>query len=193
YYVVSWGEMIRAALPGMRAQVHALVSLTPAGRRALEAGEAALVDASMPAAARGRPEREILGFVADLSAKAGRVVRRADLKRAVESPRRPFLIEGPEEATTLQPTPDQQVAIDAIAALGASGRYATALLHGVTGSGKTEVYLRSIEKVIASGKRALYLVPEIGLTPLLARRMRSRFGDTLALMHSGLSEGERSA
>ena len=287
YYVVSWGEMIRAALPGMRAQVHALVSLTPAGRRALEAGEAALVDASMPAAARGRPEREILGFVADLSAKAGRVVRLADLKRrlgprfraaalsrlrsagllemaevatgpgphprlepvaslsgvetplprgprqreilrhleeaggalrvrellrisratrgalrtletrgairvrAVESPRRPFLIEGPEEATTLQPTPDQQVAIDAIAALGASGRYATALLHGVTGSGKTEVYLRSIEKVIASGKRALYLVPEIGLTPLLARRMRSRFGDTLALMHSGLSAGER--
>lgn len=72
-----------------------------------------------------------------------------------------------------------------------SGKFSPFLLYGVTGSGKTEIYLRSIEEVIRLGKEAIVLVPEISLTPQLVSRFRSRFGNNIALLHSGLSEGER--
>ncbi len=69
--------------------------------------------------------------------------------------------------------------------------YAAFLLHGITGSGKTEVYLRVIEAALARGQSALVLVPEIALTPQLVRRFRARFGDAIAVLHSGLSVGAR--
>jgi primosomal protein N' (replication factor Y) len=65
------------------------------------------------------------------------------------------------------------------------------LLHGVTGSGKTEVYLQVIAVALAAGRTALVLVPEISLTPQLAARFRARFGDLVAILHSGLSETSR--
>ncbi|MCX4314659.1 MAG: DEAD/DEAH box helicase family protein, partial [Clostridia bacterium] len=65
------------------------------------------------------------------------------------------------------------------------------LLFGVTGSGKTEVYLHCIDETLKSGKTAIMLVPEISLTPQVMRIFRSRFGDDVALLHSGLSDGER--
>lgn len=65
------------------------------------------------------------------------------------------------------------------------------LLHGVTGSGKTEVYMRVIEKTVAEGKRAIVLVPEISLTPQMVSRFKSRFGKRIAIIHSGLSLGEK--
>ena len=65
------------------------------------------------------------------------------------------------------------------------------MLHGVTGSGKTEVYLRTIGEVIKKGREALVLVPEISLTPQLVKRFRSRFGDEVTVIHSALSDGER--
>jgi primosomal protein N' (replication factor Y) len=65
------------------------------------------------------------------------------------------------------------------------------LLHGVTGSGKTEVYLRVIAEALAVGKTAVVLVPEISLTPQLAARFRARFGDQVAILHSGLSDQAR--
>ena len=67
----------------------------------------------------------------------------------------------------------------------------TYLLHGVTGSGKTEVYMSAIDDVIKQGKTAIMLVPEISLTPQVLGNFRSRFGDNVALLHSGLSAGER--
>jgi len=67
----------------------------------------------------------------------------------------------------------------------------TYLLFGVTGSGKTEIYLNIISKVVAEGKKAIMLVPEISLTPNMLKLFRSRFGDKVALLHSGLSAGER--
>ena len=65
------------------------------------------------------------------------------------------------------------------------------LIHGVTGSGKTEVYLELIDRTIQSGKTAILLVPEIALTPQTFRQLRARFGDSAAILHSGLSAGER--
>ena len=65
------------------------------------------------------------------------------------------------------------------------------LIHGVTGSGKTEVYLNLIEDVVKKGKTAIMLVPEIALTPQMFSRLKARFGDLSAILHSGLSKGER--
>lgn len=85
-------------------------------------------------------------------------------------------------------TPAQAAALETIQGL-EPGQ--TALLHGVTGSGKTEVYLQAIAPVLARGQSALVLVPEIGLTPQLTDRFRARFGAQVCVYHSGLSDGER--
>lgn len=72
-----------------------------------------------------------------------------------------------------------------------SGVYAAFLLHGVTGSGKTEVYMRAMRICLELGRAAMMLVPEIALTPVFSRRLRSNFGDQVAIFHSSLSKGER--
>src|SRR5699024_10588422 len=64
------------------------------------------------------------------------------------------------------------------------------LLHGVTGSGKTEIYLQAIEQVLLKGKEAIVLVPEISLTPQMVTRFKGRFGSQVAVLHSALSAGE---
>lgn len=93
----------------------------------------------------------------------------------------------------IEPTAAQAAAIEAIAnGLDASGG-AELLLHGVTGSGKTEVYLAAIEAARARGRQAVLLVPEIALAPALVRRLLARFGERVSLLHSGLSDGERAA
>jgi primosomal protein N' (replication factor Y) len=79
----------------------------------------------------------------------------------------------------------------ALAVIQQQKNYARILLHGVTGSGKTEVYLQAIAPILAVGKSALVLVPEIGLTPQLTDRFRARFGDRVCVYHSQLSDGER--
>jgi primosomal protein N' (replication factor Y) len=82
-------------------------------------------------------------------------------------------------------TAEQEAALQAIEP---GGRH---LLHGVTGSGKTEVYLRAAADTLAAGRGVIVLVPEIALTPQTVQRFQARFGDTVALLHSALSEGER--
>lgn len=72
-----------------------------------------------------------------------------------------------------------------------AGRFASLLLHGVTGSGKTEVYLNLIEQALALGRSAIFLLPEIALTPQTLSRISARFGDRVAAIHSGLSAGQR--
>ncbi|HEY6696567.1 MAG TPA: DEAD/DEAH box helicase, partial [Solirubrobacteraceae bacterium] len=88
-----------------------------------------------------------------------------------------------DRAVTL--TPEQE------AALAAVRRGGSHLLHGVTGSGKTEVYLRACAETLAAGRGVIVLVPEIALTPQTVARFQARFGDTVALLHSALGEGER--
>jgi primosomal protein N' (replication factor Y) (superfamily II helicase) len=92
---------------------------------------------------------------------------------------------------TLPPTdltPAQATALSAITALEPGGG---ALLFGITGSGKTLVYLEAVRRVLAAGQGAIVLVPEIGLTPQAVSRFRGAFGDEIAVLHSGLSDGER--
>jgi len=104
-----------------------------------------------------------------------RVWRRPTLPDPARIPRPPLLSEQAE----------------AVAAIAAGKPGDVFLLQGVTGSGKTEVYLHAIEEVVAGGRQALVLVPEIALTPQTVARFRDRFGEAIAVLHSGLGEGER--
>jgi len=88
-------------------------------------------------------------------------------------------------------TDDQGEALAGLSAALEAGRYSASLLHGITGSGKTEVYLRLIAAAREGGGGAIVLVPEIALTPQLAQRFRQRFGDQVTVLHSGLSAQQR--
>ena len=90
------------------------------------------------------------------------------------------------------PNPMQQAAFDRIHEAVRSRKFATFLLHGVTGSGKTEVYLNAIAATLEEGRGALLLVPEIALTPAMAGQFFSRFGDRVAILHSAFTDSERS-
>ncbi len=92
-------------------------------------------------------------------------------------------------ATPPEPNPAQQSAIESV--LKAMEGYAVFLLEGVTGSGKTEVYLRLLERILERGQQAMILVPEINLTPQLEARFRARFAAPLVVFHSGLNDTER--
>ncbi len=107
--------------------------------------------------------------------------------RDIEVGRDPFWNKkvGSDVAPTL--TEEQRQVVESIDING----YSKNLIYGVTGSGKTEVYLRLIKKVLDSGKNAIVLVPEISLTPQITNRFLARFGDVVAILHSGLSLGER--
>ncbi len=101
---------------------------------------------------------------------------------------------GTGAATRREPpifTAEQAAAFERLSALAAQEAFHTALLHGVTGSGKTEIYLRLASEVRQRGRGVLMLVPEIALTPAVAAIFRATFGDRVAIQHSGLSDGER--
>lgn len=103
----------------------------------------------------------------------------------VEVKRTPYrYMECDDNTVTL--TEEQAAAVSCI-----TGGKGVFLLHGVTGSGKTEVYMRCISEALAAGKTAIMLVPEISLTPQVLKNFRRRFGENVAILHSGLSEGER--
>ncbi len=107
---------------------------------------------------------------------------------------RPAMASG-EGERQVQPRPQltagQREALEAIAQARAARNGSVVLVDGVTGSGKTEVYLQAIEAVLAEGRTACVLVPEISLTPQTVARFRGRFGDRVAVMHSRMSDGER--
>jgi primosomal protein N' (replication factor Y) (superfamily II helicase) len=119
-----------------------------------------------------------------LSNKGYIVIEEREVLRT-ESDENAGSLTGNEAAKIL--TPDQRNALSKIR----EAKNTTILLHGVTGSGKTEVYLQAIAPLIENGKSALVLVPEIGLTPQLTDRFRARFGSKVSVYHSGLSDGER--
>lgn len=96
-----------------------------------------------------------------------------------------------QSSEPLSRTPEQEVVYHQLAQALDARQHEVFLLHGVTGSGKTEVYLQTIERCISSGRQAIVLVPEISLTPQMVERFKGRFGGKVAVMHSRLSGGER--
>jgi len=119
--------------------------------------------------------------VKSLEQKGGVVIQLREVLRTENSPR---IVA--DQAKSL--TSEQAAAVQAIATLQGFNRV---LLHGVTGSGKTEVYAQAIAPLLEQGKSVLVLVPEIGLTPQLTDRFRARFGSAVQVYHSALSDGER--
>jgi primosomal protein N' (replication factor Y) len=108
-----------------------------------------------------------------------------------EVERDPFDAEAPVEPPPETLNPAQQSVVDALRGALDSARPGAALIRGVTGSGKTVIYTRLIEAALEAERSALVLVPEIGLTPQTVARFRALFGDAIAVLHSGLSTGER--
>lgn len=114
------------------------------------------------------------------------------VKKAVEVYRNPLAgFEDDEKPKPVTLNEQQQAALDQIASAINKRRSKTFLLEGITGSGKTEVYLHAISKALSQGRNALMLVPEISLTPQMVRQVKARFGNQVAVLHSALSEGEK--
>ncbi len=198
YYHHPLGEVIHTALPvrlrqgrsadsgGVtvwtltlegKAMDPATLKRAPAQRRLLEA----------LAAAPDGMEAELL---AQVSARWAAALKTLRTKRWVSSYQRDsWPVSIIETQASPELNPGQRSAVAAVTA--ELGRFHPFLLHGVTGSGKTEVYLNVIEQVLAQGKQALVLVPEISLTPQLVDRFARRFRVPIALLHSGLNDQER--
>ena len=141
----------------------------------------------------GVPVEELLAAFPGARPHLRRLAARGlvELRSAPAGPAR--LTDAPWGGGPVRETPAQAAALAELRHALDAGGYAPFLLHGVTGSGKTHVYLEAIAHARALGRGALALVPEIALTPQLAGRFRARFGDEVAVLHSGLTDRERLA
>jgi len=208
YYAAGVGDAIPLLLPpmarGARVDAHKtrrVASITAGGLEARELAtgkqkEALDLLAAAPEgigtadlAARGLPADLVSrllrrGFV---SVRHDRIDRDPFAGTATRSQVSTSTSGGP--ARTL--TGEQEAALRRLREFLARRAFTVALLHGVTGSGKTEIYLRLAAETRAAGRRSLMLVPEIALTPAIAAQFRDAFGDRVAIQHSGLSDGER--
>lgn len=195
YYQHPLGEVISAALPpGIRRAVKLpreadpWFAATDSGRRALAEAKRLTKALSAVAAVQAAGAKRRSQLLAELEGNAGGAVREARAKGWLEAVSRAGERE-PIGALTLNPA--QAAAVGTVNA--SAGSFAPFLLFGVTGSGKTEVYLHQIAHTLAEGRQALMLVPEIGLTPQLMERVASRFpGANLVSLHSGMADGVRS-
>ncbi len=202
HYRYPLGEALRAALPpgltkaddGKEAKADVIVfarALPGADLDSLRRAPAQHATLSYVLAVGGRAEVEeiahaIPGAKENLKKLAARGVVALEEELVVKGVR-----EGLQQSRPDALTPEQAVAVDTLTRALDAGGFAPFLLHGVTGSGKTEVYLRLVERALEQGKGALILVPEIALTPQLVGRFKSRFGQKIALLHSALKDRER--
>jgi primosomal protein N' (replication factor Y) (superfamily II helicase) len=202
HYRYPLGEALRAALPPGLSRA---VEDSPVGPEVVQtalateaAASASLARAPSQAATLayllavgGRAE---LGELSHAVPKAREAIRRLvarGLVRLETHAVQPLVRAGFAQGRPEHLTPGQEVAVEALVRALDAGQFRPFLLQGVTGSGKTEVYLRAAEHTLSKGKGALVLVPEIALTPQLVGRFRSRFGTQVAVLHSGLQERER--
>ena len=152
------------------------------GRRAVE-----LIDFVRERAAVSRADALLAGYSRALIARA---IRAGALREADHAPARdPQPAHLPLADVTL--SDEQTAALSEVRARLSERKFTPILLHGIAGSGKTLVYIKAIEDVIASGGRAIVLVPEISLTPQTSKRFQDAFGQRVAVLHSALSERER--
>jgi len=216
YYAAGPGEALSAAMPPGAVQqaprrAHAfrtirVASLTPSGHDVAEHGtgpgfklsdrhrEALAVLHGVP---MGLPVSQLQrrGISSDMLRRLG--MRGLVSQRQERVERDPFAAvesANPTDDAPLEPrtlSAEQSVALVELERLASTRAFQVALLHGVTGSGKTEVYLRLAATIVAAGRRVLILVPEIALTPAVAWAFRRAFGTRVAIQHSGLSDGER--
>jgi primosomal protein N' (replication factor Y) len=216
YYASGVGDTISALLPPMarggRADAHKtarVAAVTPAGLDALAAAGGLVAPKQREALElmAGAPDGATTAALAARGVSAdtvSRLVRRGWVSvRQDRVDRNPFTASGPAstrdgpqghdgpDPASRSLTEEQTAAFDRLRRLAGRAVFQVALLHGVTGSGKTEIYLRLADVVSAAGRRVLMLVPEIGLTPAVATLFRAAFGERVAIQHSGLSEGER--
>ncbi|MFL2550563.1 MAG: primosomal protein N' [Arenicellales bacterium] len=198
YYHHPIGEVMQTALPVLLRRDRAAEPKTTYHWRICNAGRERLD--TIPS--RNAAQRCVLSLLAaadevglaagDLSsevASAATVLARLEVQGFVEKLRHGFTASG--EATEAPPplNPAQQAACRALDK--AQSSYKPFLLDGVTGSGKTEVYLDCVARTVSQGRQALVLVPEISLTPQLVSRFEGRLGDSLAVLHSGLTDTQR--
>src|SRR5688572_4759860 len=200
YYASPLGEVIKATLPPginpppqgsfvktklrrfVRATNPSLINLTPAQQRVLttlaENGtlplQSLIKQAAVGAATVASLEKKGLVEIFEEAVRRDPLAHTSTL---------------PVEHYTL--TPAQSAVLDKIQAQVNEDTYAAFLLHGVTGSGKTEIYIRAMRAALERGRSAMMLVPEIALTPVFSSRLRSHFGDQVAIFHSSLQRGER--
>jgi primosomal protein N' (replication factor Y) len=202
YYAAGVGETIMAVLPpkarGARADARKMIrvaAITPEGRQAVEGALSRAARAALGALA-GAPS----GLPAPHLARCGvsaqvlsRLLRRGLISVRQEPVDRDPFEAGPSAATEGDRclSDEQAEGLHRLLDLAAAGTFRVALVHGVTGSGKTEIYLRVAAAVLAAGRRVLVLVPEIALTPAVSALFRRAFGGRVAIQHSGLSDGER--
>jgi primosomal protein N' (replication factor Y) len=205
YYMAGLGDAVAVALPpGAKAKASGyktrrLVSLTAHGLAALEAADSGLTQKQKAglhalAGSTGMSLKELRERGVTPAVLAKLTARQMVAARDAPDERDPFARASMETVAydaARALTSEQAAASEALAALAAAGGFKVALLHGVTGSGKTEVYLRLARAVRDAGRQALLLVPEIALTPSVSALVRGAFGDRVAIQHSSLSDGER--
>jgi primosomal protein N' (replication factor Y) len=202
YYQAGVGDAVAMALPpgtararGFRTERLAVLSAQGAAGPPPGIGprQRAAFDV-LAAAPDGLPVRVLRDRGIDGGSLARLAARGLVTFRAVTRERDPFdravfdtILPDPDRA----PTAEQAAALETLVPMVDARRFGVALLHGVTGSGKSEVYLRLAQRAQAAGRRVLVLVPEIALTPSVAALFRGSFGARVAIQHSGLSAGER--
>ncbi len=211
YYVCSWGEALRAALPSERLghqRARKIPHLRPAAAFSTPGAlkdvieqlrgvkEKALVRVCLRYLQEDKPLPRKAQLLAEAEARAptaARLVAKGILEESKEEVMRIPDYGALPPRPSVPPTFNaaQVQARDRLNAALRAEAYATFLLHGVTGSGKTEVYLAALHTVLELGKTAIVLVPEISLTPQTVQRFRARFGDQIAVLHSRMSYGER--
>lgn len=187
YYASPLGEVIKAALPlGMKPKVRKFVRLRPA-----DPSTKKLTDKQNSVLAKLQqhgplPLQELSAAIVSSLEKKGLVEVFSEAVR-----RDPLAHASSLQAEDYTLTAAQNAVFEKIEQHINEETYGAFLLHGVTGSGKTEIYIRAMRAALARGRSAMMLVPEIALTPVFSRRLRTHFGDQVAIFHSSLQRGER--
>lgn len=199
-YLCGWGQVLNSIIPaGVKSKAgereltffRLANEATTAANRRLPAKQQAIIDVLT---ASGRPMRvDELTEAADCGLAPLRSLQAKGLIVAIKQSQGPRLsAEVVPPGRPIALNDDQTRAVQAVVETLRAGRHETFVLHGVTGSGKTEVYIRAIAEAVSYGRQAIVLVPEISLTPQTIRRFRSRF-PRVAVLHSHLSDSERHA